>query len=214
METYLDGHVVRWDIKALAGLPFTGSAYRSPDGEVVWIDPPELGQAEAAVLALGEPSHILVTFRDHDRAVNALAERFGAQIWVPRGQGGDIRHVDVEFGEDTALPAGLKAVAMPAMGYGEHALFGEAYGRRFAFIGDAVFNHEHTSVPWLIKKLAFKHRGGPLWMKRTYRGGDDQAAPEQLKKLLDLKLDALYLSHGRAVPADADAYLRQVLGLS
>lgn len=212
METLLDGNLVRWDELAMAGLPFTGSAYRSPEGEVVWIDPPALGAAESAVLALGKPAHILVTFRDHDRAVNELAERFGAKVWVPRGQGGEIRNVDVEFGEDSAMPAGLRAVAMPAMGYGEHALVGEAYGRRFAFIGDAVFNHEHTRVPWLVRKLAFKHRGGPLWMKRTYRGGDDKAAPAQLRRLLDLKLDALYLSHGRAVSENADRYLRQVLG--
>lgn len=212
METFLDGNVRRWSELAMANMPFWGSAYRSPDGEVVWIDPPALGADEAEVLALGKPSHILVTFRDHDRAVNELASRFGAKVWVPRGTGGHIQRIDVEFGEDTDLPAGLKAVALPAMGYGEHALVGEAYGQRFAFIGDAVFNHENTRVPWLVRKLAFKHQGGPLWMKRTYRGGDDQAAPAQLKRLLDLKLDALYLSHGQAVPKDADRYLRQVLG--
>jgi hypothetical protein len=208
----LNGNLLRWHEVAMANLPFTGSAYRSPEGEVVWIDPPALGADEAEVLALGAPSHILVTFRDHDRAVNELAPRFGAKVWSPRGTGGHIQRIDVEFGEDTDLPAGLKAVAMPAMGYGEHALVGEAYGQRFAFIGDAVFNHEGTRVPWLVQKLAFKHRGGPLWMKRTYRGGDGKAAPAQLRRLLDLKLDALYLSHGRAVPTDAHKYLRQVLG--
>jgi hypothetical protein len=212
MESFLDGNVRRWHELAMGTLPFYGSAYRSPDGEVVWIDPPALGADEAEVLALGKPSHILVTFRDHDRAVDALAQRFGAKVWIPRGKGGSFARIDEEFGEDTTLPAGLKAVGLPAMGYGEHALVGEAYGQRFAFIGDAVFNHEDTKVPWLVRKLAFKHRGGPLWMKRSYRGGDDKAAPEQLKRLLDLRLDALYLSHGKAVPQDADRYLRQVLG--
>lgn len=211
MKTYLNGNLRQWHEAAMAGLPFTGSAYRSPDGEVVWIDPPALGTDEAAILELGAPSHILVTFRDHDRAVAAHAERFGAQVWVPHGQGGEVTPVHHTFDESTALPAGLKAIALPAMGYGEHALWAEAYGQRFAFIGDAVFNLEGTAVPWLVKTLFFKG-GGPLRMKRSYRGGDTKQAPEQLRKLLALKLDALFLSHGEAVPEQADRQLRQVLG--
>src|ERR1035437_1393071 len=118
----------------MAGVPFTGSAYRAPDGEVVWIDPPDPGVHEAELLQLGKPTHILVTFRDHDRAVAALSKRYGAKVWVPRGQGGSIQPINEEFDETTVLPAGLKAIAMPAMGYAEHALTTEAYGKKFAFI--------------------------------------------------------------------------------
>lgn len=209
---YLDGHVLTWTTPALAGLPFTGSAYRAPSGEVVWIDPPDPGAHEAALLALGKPAHLLVTFRDHDRAVDALAARHGAQVWVPKGEGGSIARIDHAFDETTALPAGLRAVGLPAMGFGEHALAAEAYGKRFAFIGDAVFNLEGTAVPWLVRKLAFKQRQGPLAMKRQYRGGDTAQAPAQLRRLLDLRLDALFLSHGEAIAAEADRRLREVLG--
>jgi hypothetical protein len=203
--------VRQWTKAAILNLPFTGSAYRSPEGEVVWIDPDDPGADEAALLELGRPAHILVTFRDHDRAVPTLAERYGAKVWVPKGPGGSLTP-DVEFDESTALPAGLKALSMPAMGYGEHALWAEAYGKRFAFIGDAVFNLEGTGFPWLVAKLAFHQREGALRMKRTYRGGDTAQAPAQLQRLLDLKLDAVFLSHGAAIPENADAALRGALG--
>lgn len=210
--TFLDGNLLTWTEPYKVGLPFTGSAYRSPAGEVVWIDPHDPGPHEAALLALGKPTHILVTFRDHDREVVPLAEKYGARVWVPAGTGGEIPKVDVTFDETTTLPAGLRAVSMPAMGYGEHALVAEAYGKRFAFIGDAVFNLEGTTVPWLVRKLFFVRREGPLRMKRSYRGGDTKAAPDQLRKLLAERLDMLLLSHGEAIPAGADRALRDVLG--
>jgi len=97
------------------------------------------------------------------------------------------------------LPAGLRAVGMPAMGYGEHALVTEAYGQRFAFVGDAVFNFERTGFPWLAQKLFFRAPCGPLQMKKSYRGGDTSAAPEQLKRLLAERPDMLFLSHGQPV---------------
>lgn len=212
LESYLDGNVQTWTRAEMLGLPLTGAAYRSPAGEVVWIDPPDPGAHEAALLALGKPTDLLVTFRDHDRHVDALAERYGARVWVPKGAGGEIKRIDEEFGETSTLPAGLKAVAMPAMGYGEHALVAEAYGKKFAFIGDAVFNLEGTAVPWLVRTVFFKQRRGPLAMKRQYRGGDTAAAPDQLRRLLPLKLDLLFLSHGRAIDAEADRWLRDVLG--
>lgn len=211
-EPHLDGHVLTWTKPEIAGLPHTGSAYRSPAGEVVWIDPPDPGPHEQALLALGVPTHMLVTFRDHDRHLEALAARHGARVWIPHGEGGEIKRIDVTYHEATTLPAGLRAVAMPAMGFGEHALVAEAYGKKFAFIGDAVFNLEGTRVPWLVRQLFFKRRRGPLAMKRSYRGGDTAAAPDQLRRLLALKLDILFLSHGRAIDAEADRRLREVLG--
>ena len=212
LESYLGGNVLTWTRSEMMGLPLTGAAYRTPAGEVVWIDPPDPGRLETALLALGKPSHLLVTFRDHDRHVDTLAARHGARVWVPRGAGGEFKQIDEEYDEATALPAQLRAVAMPAMGYGEHALVAAAHGKKFAFIGDAVFNLEGTQVPWLVRMLGFKHRRGPLSMKRHYRGGDTAEAPAQLRRLLDLKLDLLFLSHGRAVDAEADRWLREVLG--
>jgi hypothetical protein len=214
LETYLDGNLLTWTVDAMVGLPFTGSAYRAPDGVVVWIDPPDPAEREAELLQLGKPAHIFVTFRDHDRAVDALAAKFGAKVWVPKGRGGHIQKVDVEFDNETILPAGLKAIGMPAVGFGEHALVTEAYGQRFAFIGDAVFNLKGSKVLFFIPPLFFRNHGGPLSLKTFYRGGNTKAAPAQMHQLLDLKLDAVFLSHGAAVPQDADRWLRTALGVS
>ncbi|HEY9721356.1 MAG TPA: hypothetical protein V6D47_05040 [Oscillatoriaceae cyanobacterium] len=211
MDTFLNGNLLTWHTNGPLGLPFTGSAYRAPDGTVVWVDPPDPGADESALLQLGKPTHLLVTFRDHDRAVAPLAKRYGAQVWIPKGTGGEIQPVDVEYDEATALPAGLRAVGLPAVGYGEHALVGEAYGKRFAFIGDAFFNLEGSKVPWLLGKAFFVRHGGPLALKRQYRGGDTKAAPTQLRRLLDERLDMLVLSHGKSVAADADRWLRIAL---
>ncbi len=211
LQSFLDGKLLTWTTPAMLGLPFTGSAYLAPSGEVVWIDPPDPAGHEAELLKLGPPQHVLVTFRDHDRHVAPIAKKYGCKVWVPRGEGGDLAPDELFHGE-TRLPAGLKAVGLPAMGYGEHALVAEAYGKRFAFIGDAVFNLEGTSVPWLVRKLAFAQKQGPLAMKRSYRGGDTKAAAGQLRQLLDHKLDMLFLSHGAAIASDADRRLREVLG--
>jgi hypothetical protein len=198
IRRHLDGNVLTWQVGALGplDLPFTGHAYRAPSGEVVWVDPPSIAGVEEELLALGKPAHILVTFRDHDRAVPELLAKFGATFWAPRGTPEGSVPAGQAYDEQTALPAGLKAVSMPAMGYGEHALVGEAYGQRFAFVGDAVFSFEGTRFPWIAQKLAFCAPSGPIRMKKSYRGGDTAQAPADLRKLIAERPEILFLSHG------------------
>jgi hypothetical protein len=211
MQSHLGGYVATWAQTMLLGLKFTGSAYRAPDGQVVWIDPPDPGEEEMDLLALGKPAHILVTFRDHDRHVAALAARYDAQVWIPKGKGGEIATVHHEFDEQSTLPAGLRALDMSGAGYGEHALLAEAHGKRFAFIGDALFNFDDSHFPSLVRWLFFKHGSGPLWLKRHYRGGDASLVPGQLARLADFKPEALFLSHGPAVTQHAEELLRGCL---
>lgn len=212
METLLNGRVITWTGEGPAGFAMSGHALKADNGEIVWIDPPDPGSQEAAVLAFGKPAHILVTFRDHDRAVDQYAKRFGAKVWIPRGKGGAIKKVDVEYDEATALPAGLRALSLPAVGFGEHALYGTVNGQRFAFIGDAVFHLDFERLPWIVRALAFVQRGGALQHKRWYRGGNTRDALKQARKLLDLNLDALFFSHGRPLESNAAAALKESLG--
>lgn len=206
----LDGRARSWTQKVLLGaLPFTGTAVRLDDGTVVWFDPPEAGEDEAELLAFGTPAHILLTFRDHDRAVARYAGITKAQVWQPKGQGGSVSPVHHEFDATTELPGGLRALDLTACGYGEHAILGEAAGRRFAAIGDALFRLEQGFLPGIVSALGFKaaKEGAPLLMKRSYRGGRTAEVPAQARQLLGRGLDALLLSHGAPVADGAEAAL-------
>lgn len=206
MEILLDGSVIGWGGLGPFGIPLHGYALRADDGTVMWIDPPDPSRHEAAILELGPPAHVLVTFRDHERAVAASVARFGAKLWIPRGRGGPFDRPDHEFGEDTELPGGLQALSLPACGYGEHALVGTVKGKRFACTGDSLWNFEGSRFNPLIRFLYFRELPGGLYLKRHYRGGDDSAVLDQIAKLATMDLDVLLLSHG--IPIERDARQR------
>ncbi len=213
MEILLDGAVVGWGGLGVLGIPLHGYALKADDGTVVWVDPPPVPpRDEPAVFQLGQPSHIFVTFRDHDRAVAQYMARFNAKLWIPSGRGGSFDRPDVEFGEATDLPGGLRALSMVACGYGEHALLGTVRGRRFAFTGDSLWNFEGSCFNPLVRFLAFRTLPGGLALKRHYRGGDDSAAYAEIAKLADQDLDALLLSHGAPIERDARQRLALAFG--
>lgn len=208
-ETLLDNRILTWTSDAPAGFAFRGYALKADDGTIAWIDPPDPGEHEPALVAFGRPQHILVTFRDHDRAVDRLAARYGAKVWIPKGKGGDIKRVDVEYDESTALPATLKALSMPAVGYGEHALYGTVQGHRFAFIGDAVMHMDYDRLPWIVRALFIGRKKGRLQYKKYYRGGNNREALKQVRRLMNLELDALLFSHGDPIVTGAAASLKE-----
>lgn len=209
MISLLDGAVLAWSRPMLGFMTLTGYALKGEDGTVVLVDPPDPGPDAARIeQLLGKPAHVFVTFRDHDRAVVELADRFGAKIWIPRGSGEtSVSRFDAEYGEDTELPAGLKAVSMPAVGYGEHALYGTVNGKRFAFIGDTAFND--ARLPWPVDKFILPRVAGPLRRKVSYRGGNTPEALKQARKLIALDLDAAFFSHGDPIEHDARKALKE-----
>lgn len=217
MDRHLDGAVLSWtfDQPHITSGTFAADAYRGhalrAAGEVVWIDPPDPGPDEPALLELGRPAHVLVTYRHHERAVDMLAERYGARVWLPRGKGGQYRRVDEEYGEDTKLPAGLRAIAMPGVGFGEHALTGTLHGQRFAFVGDSVLNLDYDHLPTWIRFLIVKRKSGQLQRKTFYLGGRARDAVRQAQRLLELDLDALFVAHGADLPTGAAAALKESL---
>ena len=209
MDVLFDGALMAWGGLGEAQIPLQGYAFKSDDGTVVWVDPPHPGQDAAALLAFGRPAHVLITFRDHERAVSDIVVRHQAKLWIPRGRGGPFKTPDVEFGEDTALPAGLRAISMPACGFGEHTLVGSIGGKRVAFVGDALWQLRGSRLFPLFWLTHFKRLRGGLYLKRKYRGGDASQVPDQIRKLLDEDLDALLLSHGRPILEDARGLLRR-----
>lgn len=208
VKRYLDGHVLGWFGKGPLGIPFSSYALRH-DGVTVWIDAIDPGAGRDAVLALGPPQHLLITFGDHDRDVLALARQYGAEVWVPAGEAPAFPHPDHVITDGTELPAGLKAMALPGVGYGETALYGEVAGKRIAFIGDAVLNLRMSAVERLLSLPILAHGRGPFQRKRLFRGGDTAQALKSILKLLDLDLDAAFFSHGDPVEHDAGRKLRE-----
>jgi glyoxylase-like metal-dependent hydrolase (beta-lactamase superfamily II) len=208
MITLVDGAVLAWSRPMLGFMTLTGYALKTDSGDVVLVDPPDPGDGLNTLERFGRPTHIFVTFRDHDRAVVKLADHFGARIWIPKGTGEtSVARFDEEYDEQSALPGGLKALSMPAVGYGEHALYGTVRGKKVAFIGDAVFNDER--LPWPVDKFILPRNRGQLRRKASYRGGNTPEAMVQVRKLLDLDLDAALFSHGQPVGENARAVLKE-----
>lgn len=208
VKRYLDGHVLGWFGKGSLGIPFSSYALRQGD-TTVWIDAIDPGAGRDAVLALGPPQHLLITFGDHDRDVLALAREFGAQVWVPAGEAPAFPSPDHIITEDTELPAGLKAMALPGVGYGETVLYGDVAGKRIAFIGDSVLHLPLSPLQRWLTAPFLVHGRGPFQRKRQFRGGNTAQALRSIPRLLDLHLDAAFVSHGLPIDRDAHRHLTE-----
>lgn len=206
VERYLDDHVIWWTGIGPMGMSLSSYALRN-NGVTVWIDAVDPGADLDTVLTLGRPEHFLITFGDHDRDVNRLARQYGAQVWVPDGEAPGFPKPDHVFRDGDTLPGGLTAMALPGVGYGETLLHGDVAGKRAGFIGDAFLNVPAHGLKKLALGLFLHYGKGPLQTKRSFRGGDNVLAHRSLPKVLDLSLDAAFLSHGSPVVTGAHAAL-------
>jgi hypothetical protein len=210
MQTLIPNRLVTWAQEKPLGLVFRSYAYKDGD-DVVWIDPVEPTPEELPLVeALGRPTHVVLTFGDHDRDAKAIAKRYRAELWVPGVEGGDhfLPDADRRYTEASTMPAGLHALHLAGVGHGEHALYGHAEGRRFAFVGESVLHIDH--LPWPLKIL-FRQPKGELQHKAFYNGGDGETARRETKRLLSLELDVLLPAHGSPIMADAAGKLQESL---
>lgn len=210
IQRYLDGKVIWWTGKGPFGMTLSSYALRHGD-TTVWIDAVDPGRDLDAVLELGPPAHLLITFGDHDRDVLPLARRFGAEVWIPDGEAPAFRKPDHVFGDGMALPAGLKALALPGVGYGETLLYGEVDDQRIGFFGDAVLHLPLNPLQQLLLLPILVPGRGGLQRKRSFRGGDTRQALQSLPKILDLGLDAAFFSHGTPLVSGAGKALREAI---
>lgn len=210
MQDLVPGRLITWTSPGLLGMRLRSYAYRHDD-EVVWIDPAAPGSKdEAKVLEFGSPRHVLLTTGLHDRDAEAISRRFGIPIWVP-SKGGDvfIKKPDHRYTWQTVLPAGLKPVSIPGIGGGEHALVGDLDGKRFAFVGDAVFHM--PKLDFVTRRLILAQPKGEFQHKRFYLGGNKKEALKEAKRLISLELSMIFPMHGTPVLEDAHAKLRESL---
>ena len=210
MRMIVPGRVITWTHKGPFGMTLRSYAYKRDD-VVVWIDPamPEAKDL-AAVHAFGKPHHVILTFGGHDRDAEAVREHYGIPLWVPEPENGSklIQNPDHTYTWQSELPAGLRAVHIPGVGPGEHAIVGDVEGRRFAFVGDSVI---HVEKPGLIEKLILRQPRGELQHKAFFFGGKKRVALKEAKRLLSLELDMLFPTHGSPITHDARVKLRESL---
>jgi hypothetical protein len=210
MRMIVPGRVISWTRKGPFGSVLRSYAYRKDD-VVVWIDPvmPE-DKDLAAVHAFGKPHHVILTFGGHDRDTQAVRAAYGIPVWVPEPEGGDrlIQNPEHIYTWQTELPAGLRAVHIPGVGPGEHALCGDVDGRRFAFVGDSVM---HVEKPTLLGRLLLRQPRGELQHKAFFFGGKKEVALKEAKRLMSLELDMLFPTHGTPITHDARIKLRESL---
>lgn len=214
MRNLVPGRLITWTGPGPFGMELRSYAYRRGE-EVVWIDPVDPAPADlTAVEMFGRPRAIILTFGAHDRDALALRDRYGASLWVPGVEEGDkfIPNPDERYTWQSELPAGLRAVHIPGVGYGEHAIVGDVDGRRFAFVGDSVMHVEHRS---LLQKLILRQPRGVLQHKIFYFnwGGNRRTALKEAKRLMSLELDMLLPTHGTPVLDDARGKLRESLSV-
>lgn len=212
MQMLVPGRLITWTRKGSLGMELRSYAYRR-DEAIVWIDPVEPAANErVAVEAFGKPGHIILTFGAHDRDTLALRDRYGATVWVPEMEQGDkfIPNPDERYTWQSELPAKLRAVHIPGVGYGEHAIVGDVEGKRFAFVGDSVIHLPH--VP-MLGRLVLGQPRGKLQHKRFYFqwGGNRKTALKEAKRLMSLELEMLLPTHGVPILGDAKGELRESL---
>ena len=84
-------------------------AIEQPDGCVL-IDPSDYPPHAIGAIERNGVSDILITNHYHERAAAMLRGRFGAKVWAPEGDIGELESVapDHVFNAETELPAGLR----------------------------------------------------------------------------------------------------------
>lgn len=210
MQMLIPGRLITWTRPGPLGLVQRAYAYKR--GEVtVWIDPVEPEVRDRTVIEVfGRPHAIILTSGGHARDAMAMRARYGCPIWVPAVEGGDryVPDADERYTWQSELPARMRAVHIPGVGLGEHAVCGDIDGRRFAFVGDAVVNQEKRSF---LTKLTHAQPRGQLQHPRIYLAGKKKTALKESKRLLSLELDMLFPTIGTPVLHDARAKLRESL---
>lgn len=145
--------------------------------------------------ALGEVAGLFLTHGNHQRSAWRLRRRFGVPVHAPAAVGGLDEEPDLRFDASTPLPGGLVAVDAAGFGDAGYLTFSHADGTHALFCGD----------------LICQDPGGPLRFP-VQEGYFDRAGGEaDVRRLLELPLDALCPAHAQPVASGCRAALEGAL---
>ncbi|MGZ4300397.1 MAG: hypothetical protein ACXVR9_03920 [Gaiellaceae bacterium] len=173
--------------------PEVGSVYAELPDALVMVDPlvPQDEEdrfweaLDRDVERVGKPVHILLTVHWHERSVAAVLDRYKATLWRPEEKG--------------ELPAGVHAEVVQGSDWVEALFFLEPH--RALIAGDLLIGKAgggiELPVGWFPK-------GEQDWAEQELK-------PELRKRLAELPVELVVVSHGEPVLEDGAAALERAL---
>ena len=173
--------------------PEVGSVYAELPAALVMVDPlvPQDEEdrfweaLDRDVERVGKPVHVLLTVHWHERSVAAVLDRYKATLWRPEEKG--------------ELPAGVHAEVVKGSDWVEALFFLEPH--RALIAGDLLIGKAgggiELPVGWFPK-------GEQDWAEQELK-------PELRKRLAELPVELVVVSHGEPVLEDGAAALERAL---
>ena len=178
------------------GYNFNGYALKGEDGLIV-IDPALVREEELNdILEIGEPRHIILTNKDHERMAYEIRDRCSAEIYINELDSSLLKSpADHTFRDRDTLPGNLKVITIPNnKSPGESALL-LSEGKGVLFIGDAI-------IGWPKGEFS-------LLPMEKYQ--NSQMAKESISVLLDFDYDAVLVGDGESILEDGKGAIKRFL---
>ena len=173
--------------------PEVGSVYAELPEALVMVDPlvalddeDRFWEAlDRDVERVGKPVHVLLTVHWHERSVAAVLERYKATLWRPEEKG--------------TLPAGVHAEVVKGSDWVEALFFLEPH--RALIAGDLLIGRPGGGVELPV---GWFPKGEQDWAEQKLK-------PELQKRLAELPIELVVVSHGEPVLEDGAAALERAL---
>jgi len=173
--------------------PEVGSVYAELPEALVMVDPlvalddeDRFWEAlDRDVERVGKPVHVLLTVHWHERSVAAVLERYKATLWRPEEKG--------------TLPAGVHAEVVKGSDWVEALFFLEPH--RALIAGDLLIGRPGGGVELPV---GWFPKGEQDWAEQKLK-------PELRKRLAELPIELVVVSHGEPVLEDGAAALERAL---
>ena len=181
----------QWEHAAVLGAKLNSMSYKLPEAIVV-IDPlvPQDDEErfwsalDKDVERLARPVHVLLTVHWHERSVEAVLDRYDANLWRPEEKGD--------------LPAGVHAEIVNGSDWAEALFFLEPH--RALVTGDLLIGQNggvELPVTWFPK-------AEQEWVARELK-------PDLRKRLGALPIELVVVSHGEPVLKDGAGAIERAL---
>lgn len=173
--------------------PEVGSVYAELPDALVMVDPlvPQDEEdrfweaLDRDVERVGKPVHVLLTVHWHERSVAAVLDRYKATLWRPEEKG--------------TLPAGVHAEVVKGSDWVEALFFLEPH--RALIAGDLLIGKAGGGIEL---PLGWFPKGEQDWAEQELK-------PELRKRLAELPIELVVVSHGEPVLDDGAAALERAL---